>query len=208
MKKILWTCTLFTAFILHAKEIRLDVPYTRQTVSAVCGAASLDMVFRYWNVSRGTQYDIATEIARRFAEEPRFRNSNFLKNKQPDWNLYPGTPAYIMYRYSNKFGDVYNENIKRLPGSSQARKHLFEQRIREVEKFLDQKKPVIVHQYWKGPGSGTHYRVVIGYDSDKNLIYLLDPRTGPITYTYSEMQRQWSVNEKWLPFWYLVFSAR
>ena len=184
----------------------LEVPLTQQAKGPMCGPASIEMVLKFWGDYRYNQYDIAEQIGKQFAEEKRFKNSNFLKHGQAIFTDYPGTPAYIMVRYLRNWASTKKFSLKSLPQDQSILDQKFSEVLSWLKNHINKGIPIIVHQYWKGNKSTGHYRVVTGYDDDKKIVYLNDPKAGQVTQTYSEFKRKGAVKGKWLPYYSIAFN--
>ncbi len=184
---------------------RLDVPHVKQSVGRLCGPASIEMVFTFWGDDRFDQYEIARQIATEFSNEKRFINCDYLENLNP--NSYPGTPAYIMRRYLNNRAHSEKYSLKELPSNASLLDREFSKVLGWIKKYLDNGVPIIIHQYWKSKKSTGHYRVVTGYDDEKKLIYLNDPKIGKITQSYLDFKNKGAVKGRWMPYYSIAFNS-
>ena len=188
----------------NASSVRLNVPLIKQPKGALCGPASIEMVFRFWGEKRFDQYAIAQQIAQEYASEKRFRNSNFLPEADPE--TYPGTPAYIMKRYLNRWSSSPKYSLKELPSNSAILNQEFTQAFNWIKKHLNNGVPVIIHQYWGSTNSTGHYRVITGYNDNQKTVYLNDPKKGKIVQSYQEFKRKGAFKGRWLPYYSIAFN--
>jgi hypothetical protein len=140
-------------------------------------------------------------------DDPRVLSSGILNTSPIDFSKYPGTGTKIMREFLEKYGDTENIRIKELPEDGKLAKSKEAELFYKVLKSVDSKSPVIVHQYWKGPNTRGHYRIVTGFDLQNNPVYLHDPKIGPISQTVSEFLSKWNVNEKWLHYNAIIFNT-
>jgi len=76
-------------------------------------------------------------------------------------------------------------------------RHSLEYRISAMDElriWLCHDYPIIVSQ-WSSPGSGGHYRVVVGYD-DEN-VYTIDPRPGSRTFSIGSFLEYWNMRDEY-----------
>lgn len=186
---------------------RLKVPLVKQGRGALCGPACMEMVFRYWGVRGFDQHDLATAILHRYPDLPRVKKSGVLNDSRIDWRKYPGTGTSTMRKFLAAYAKTENPKIKQLPTDQ-------DEAVKEATKIFVALKaavangvPVIVHQYWKGPGSTQHYRVVTGFNDKRKMIYLNDPQLGAIKQRYDVFYKLWNVNEDWLHFNCIIFNV-
>jgi predicted double-glycine peptidase len=138
--------------ILWAKT--LDVPYVAQFNGTACGAAALEMVYKYYGKSDVSQEDIYNkyqEIEPEFGKVSRISTANLVSDAQ-----------------SRGFQSFW----KRVNYLDR------DEALSVLKTYLNLKIPVIVCQQFtkKSPKIG-HFRVVFGVDDEDN-IYFHDPRFG------------------------------
>ena len=187
---------------------RLNVPLVRQSRGPLCGPASIEMVFRYWGATNVDQYAVARAIARQFRETDRYADfaRHLAGTTNVDWSKYPGTGTYYMREFLERYGPVENKRIKELPGEAAAARQIQTEFFENLKEHLRRGNPVIVHQWWNENKTSQHYRVVTGYDDDRKIMYLNDPKLGRIEQNYDTFFILWKVEEAWLPFNSIVFN--
>ncbi|MCP4352799.1 MAG: hypothetical protein GY795_45695 [Desulfobacterales bacterium] len=211
LKSIAFTLTLTFIAVCTIVSVsegdRLNVPLVKQSKGRLCAPASIEMVFRFWGEERYDQYAIARQIAREYSNEKRFKFSSYVVNGMSSPKDYPGTPAYILRRFLNSRATSEKFSLKNLPSDPSTLEMEFTNVLNWTKGFIDEGIPVIVHQYWKSKKSTGHYRVVTGYNEEKEKIYLNDPKVGKITQTYNEYKLKGLFKGKWMPFYSIVFNT-
>lgn len=188
-------------------SVKLDVPLVKQGKN-LCGPATIEMLFRYWGVDKYDQYDIAYNMLLQFAGSDRVKRSGILLTKPIDWSLYPGSGTINMREFLRRFASVENPKLKNLPADRFLAKRERDYRFLQLKEYVARGIPVIVHQYWGEVGSRGHYRLMIGYDEEKQEVYLNDATSGSvITQSYERFFELWNVNESWLHYNAIVFNA-
>lgn len=187
-------------------SVKLNVPLIKQG-KMLCGPATIEMLLRYWGVDEYDQYDIAYNILLQFADSKRVMQSGILNKSAVNWELYPGTGTLAMRGFLKRFATTRNPKLKELPvtrhRAAQEQGRLF----KDLKHYIARGIPVIVHQYW-GRGSKGHYRLVTGYDDNKQEVYLNDAAHGKATVqTYQRFLELWNVDEPWLHSNAIVFNA-
>ena len=66
---------------------------------------------------------------------------------------------------------------------------------------------MIVHQWIDGERKDQTFRVVTGYDEDKQLVFLNDPALGAMELSYSAFLGLWKVDQEWLAYHYIAFNV-
>ncbi|TMP78856.1 hypothetical protein CWB73_15145 [Pseudoalteromonas phenolica] len=197
---------------------KLNVPTVKQG-KALCGPATIEMVFRYWGINKYNQYDIAYNILTFNPEAKRVQKSGILETSRISWERYPGTGTSTMREFLKQFSSTKNNKYKKLsndPVKAEKQKakiwKLVQQYLNDgipviVHQYLNDGIPVIVHQYWKGVNSTGHYRVVTGYDNYRKQVFLNDANPGKkIKQSYEEFFKKWNVNEPWLHYNAIAFN--
>ncbi len=188
-------------------SVKLDVPLVKQGKN-LCGPATIEMLFRYWGVDEYDQYDIAYNMLLQFADSDRVKRSGILLTEPIDWSLYPGSGTINMREFLRRFASVENPKLKSLPADRFLAKKERDYRFLQLKEYVARGVPVIVHQYWGEVGSMGHYRLMIGYDEEKQEVYLNDSTSGTvITQSYDRFFELWNVNESWLHYNAIVFNA-
>jgi hypothetical protein len=187
-------------------SVKLDVPLVKQGKN-LCGPATIEMLFRYWGIHDYDQYDIAYNLLLQFAESERVRRSGILQADAIDWNRYPGTGTINMREFLERFSKTENPRLKHLPPDSYLKEKERESRLLQLQKYVAQGIPVIVHQYWGTVGSKGHYRLVTGYNDNRKEIYLNDATEGTeVTQSYESFLALWNVDEPSLHYNAIVFN--
>ena len=187
-------------------RVTLNVPTVKQG-KALCGPATIEMVFRYWGITKYDQYDIAYNILKFNPEAKRVKKSGILKTDQIDWKRYPGTGTSTMREFLKQFSETKNHKYKRLSTDASNAEKQKVKIWKIVQQYLSDGIPVIVHQYWKGKESRGHYRVVTGYDDYQKTVFLNDTNPGAkITQKYDEFFELWNVDEPWLHYNAIAFN--
>lgn len=188
-----------------ASGVQLNVPLVQQAEGRLCGPAAIEMVFRFWGEVSYDQYEIATQIAKEFSSEKRFKNNAYAHSGQP--GDYPGTPVYIMRKYLETRGTSEKYSLKELPSQADVLEQKYQKAFTWIKNHLDRGVPVIIHQYWASTSSTGHYRVVTGYDEHKKLVYLNDAKAGKIEQTYEEFKKKGAFRGKWMPYYSIAFNS-
>ncbi len=190
-----------------ADRVYLDVPVIKQG-RALCGPATIEMVFRYWGVTDYDQYDIAYNILLFNPQAKRVKKSKILEGEKINWALYPGTGTSTMREFLKQYSVTKNHKFKSISTNSEYAEKQKKRVWGIVKEYLSNDIPVIVHQYWRGKGTNGHYRVVTGYDDKTKIVYLNDANPGiKITQSYNEFFELWNVDGPWLHYNSIVFNA-
>ncbi|MES9990400.1 MAG: C39 family peptidase [Candidatus Thiodiazotropha sp.] len=210
MNKFLIIAFTLFSFCANAQildRVKLDVPTVKQG-KALCGPATIEMIFRYWGINKYNQLDIAYNILTFNPEAKRVKKSGILETPIIDWGRYPGTGTSTMREFLKQFSNTKNHKYKHLssdPIKAEKQKYKI---WKIVQQYLSDGIPVIVHQYWKGVKSTGHYRVVTGYDNYRRQVFLNDADPGrKITQSYDEFFKKWNVNEPWLHYNAIAFNV-
>ena len=210
MKYIFFVYILLFSIVVEsnvAERVKLDVPVIKQG-RALCGPATIEMVFRYWGVTDYDQYDIAYNILMFNPQSKRVVKSKILESEDINWKLYPGTGTSTMRDFLKQYSVTKNHKFKSISTNTKKAKNQKERIWRIVKEYLSNDIPVIVHQYWKGKGTNGHYRVVTGYDEKNKIVYLNDANPGKkLIQSYSDFFELWNVDEQWLHYNAIVFNA-
>jgi hypothetical protein len=196
-----------SASALILDRVNLDVPTVKQG-HALCGPATIEMIFRYWGITKYDQYDIAYNILLFNPAAKRVKKSGILKTDKIEWKRYPGTGTSAMREFLKQFSETKNHKFKTLsndPHIAEKQKHKI---WKIIQRYLSSGIPVIVHQYWKGKKSSGHYRVLTGYDEHRKIVYLNDANPGKkITQSYDRFFELWNVDEPWLHYNAIAFNT-
>jgi len=173
-----------------------------------CGPACIEMIFNYWGEKRWKQKQVATEILHRFPKVKRYKECGILETSPTNFRIYPGTGTSTMREFLKRHGTVDNFKIKETSNdvlkSDKERSEMFQ----TLKGYIRQATPVIVHQYTSLKSKSGHYRVVTGYDEEKELVFLNDPRPkgGRIEQSYDLFFQLWNVDEPWLHYNAIAFK--
>ncbi len=187
--------------------VRLKVPFVRQKPRNMCGAACVEMVFRYWGQTRWRQYDIARALLRHSPDIREVRESGILEQDRIDWSKYPGTHTAAMGDFLKQFAPTHSGAVKALPDDPGAAKAAGDEFFGHLKRHLSSGVPVIVHQYWTADDRRGHFRVVTAYDEKNKTVYLNDPRAGRIKQSYEKFFELWRVKEPWRCYYFLAFNV-
>ncbi|MCF2859802.1 C39 family peptidase [Pseudoalteromonas sp. SMS1] len=189
------------------QKIILNVPLVAQG-KKLCGPATIEMVFKYWGIGEYSQYDIAESILDQYADAPVFKASGVLNNYPRKWEHYPGVKVTYLQGFLARFGKTLSLNLNSNP---QLEGDFDKKRIQlfnHVKAYIANGIPVIVFQYWELPRSQSHYRVVVGYDEAKRLVYLNDAKGAKrIVQTYEEFLNLWNVEHPRLRYYAVAFNT-
>lgn len=144
---------LISQGILWAKP--LDVPYVAQINNTACGAASLEMIYRYYGMSDVAQEDIYKgyqEIEPEFGRVSRISTADLVSDAQ--------------HRGFQSFWKRVNYRDK-------------DESLIILRKYLNHKVPIIVCQQWNKESSKIgHFRVVVDVDEENNVFFYDPEKTG------------------------------
>lgn len=179
---------------LPASHMIANIPYHEQLNGLSCGAGSLEMVFDYWgpdidqkeimNVARTSSDGTWTPDIVRTGQFSNMSSAmgNFFPNVGPNAGFVERGLGYAAFSFSSdRFW---------LP---------------ELKTLIAHDIPVIVLMNYAPTGGGGHYRVVMGYDDARGLIYFIDTWgrdtlhlnnwTGILPWTYADFQSGWNYTE-------------
>ena len=186
---------------------QLKVPLVEQGKGALCGPACIQMVLRYWKVRNHSQHDIARAILHTYPDLKRVKKSKVLEDPRIIWKKYPGTGTSTMRDFLRQFAKTKNLAIRHMDEDSDESVNEAKAIFHQIKEAIADGVPVLVHQYWKGPGSTGHYRVVTGYDDRSKFVTLNDPKfRKPVRQRYDEFYRKSNVDEEWLHFNSIIFN--
>lgn len=171
-----------------------NVPWHQQFNALACGDGVLETVFDYWgpdinqkeiaNVARSSSTGTWT------ADLVRAGHFSYLSDAQG--RFFPAVGPY----------GGFEERPLGYAAFSHTSTTFW---LDELKALIAHDIPIIVLMNYTPTGGGGHYRVVIGYDDDKQLIYFLDPWgrdlnhltdwTGMISWSYSDFQMAWNYSE-------------
>ncbi|MDP3953271.1 MAG: papain-like cysteine protease family protein [bacterium] len=128
---------------------RINVPYVAQTDDGSCGAAALEMIYKY------------------YGEEDISQDKIFEKHKSKDLE----ESGVMGIATDDLVDDARERGFISYWGRADVSNK--EDSLRQLRKFLDRKIPLIVEQQSTSDKKLGHYRVVFGVDN--KYVYLHDP---------------------------------
>ena len=179
---------------LPTSHMIANIPFHEQLNGLSCGAGSLEMVFDYWgpdidqkevmNVARTSSMGTWTPDIARTGQFSSLSSAmgSFFPNVGPDAGFEERGLGYAAFGFSSeRFW---------LP---------------ELKTLIANDIPVIVLMTYSPTGGGGHYRVVMGYDDARSLVYFIDTWgrdtlhlnnwTGILPWTYADFQSGWNYSE-------------
>ena len=129
------------------QDIILDIQHIRQTYTNSCGAAALEMMYKYWKLEDENQEDIFNRL-------PKFDAGN----------------GYFVIKEEIIVGDAIRNGF--ISGILQVNFSDLNDCVEFVSSFISLGIPFIVCQQWKINSGASHFRVVSGVDKD--FIYFKD----------------------------------
>lgn len=191
------------------KSASLDVPLVAQGRN-LCGPACIEMVFRFWDVTDFDQHAIAEAIVRRYSHIKRFKDAGVLSDDKVLWDKYPGTGTSTMRSFLRRHADTHNPTRRHLALDPKQQIAEAERMFARVKASVGSGVPVIVHQYTTLTKKSQHYRLVTGYDDDKQIVNLNDTRAdgSRIEQTYEDFLNLWNVDEEWLHYNCIIFNPK
>lgn len=189
-----------------AAEVRLDVPLVKQK-RMLCGPATIEMLFKYWGVTEYDQFDIARSILLQNPTLDRVVKSGILKDEEINWKKYPGTGTSTMRNFLRAHARTLNHYVKDAPSDKAVRLSKEKRQFEHLKRNLMNGIPVIVLQKNHKSKKGTHYRLAVGYDEKKEIVYLNDAAKGAtITQSYGKFLKDWNVDQKYLHYNQIEFN--
>ncbi|MDH4123537.1 MAG: C39 family peptidase [Thermoplasmata archaeon] len=172
----------------------IDVPWHQQFNGLFCGAASLEIVYDYW----GPDIDqkVVSNVAR--------------TSSSGTWTsdiVRAGHFSYMSAAQGYFFPELvplagYEERPLGYAAFGYSSETFW---LDEVKALIAADIPLIVLMNYYPEGGGGHYRVVVGYDDIKGVVYFSDPWgrdlnhltdwTGIIEWTYEDFQMGWNYAE-------------
>ncbi|ESP94777.1 MULTISPECIES: C39 family peptidase [Pseudoalteromonas] len=210
VKWVIFLIFVSYSFVNEAKnsqKIVLNVPIVEQG-KKLCGPATIEMIFKYWGIKHYTQYDIAESILHHYEDAPVFVRSGILNNYPRDWADYPGTKVTYLQGFLEQYGKTRSIKLGKKMDGAESVDEKRAQLFNHVKTYIASGIPVIVFQYWELPKSQSHYRVVVGYDEAKRLVYLNDAkRARRVVQTYEEFLNLWNVEHPRLRYYAVAFNT-
>lgn len=191
----------------NSQKIVLNVPLVEQG-KKLCGPATIEMIFKYWGIKDYTQYDIAESILNQYGDMPVFIRSGVLNNYPRNWADYPGTKVTYLKGFLQRFGKTRSITVDKSQDLAESIDEKRAQLFNHIKAYIASGIPVIVFQYWELPKSQSHYRVVVGYDEAKRLVYLNDAKGARrVVQTYEEFLNLWNVEHPRLRYYAVAFNT-
>ncbi len=151
----------------------LSVPYIKQHNNYSCGAAALEMVYKYYGLNDVTQSEI-------FDQSEKFDMGN----------------GELILKEETLVSDA--KNRKFFAGIFKATFSDIEDGVSYLKSFIDKDIPLIVCQQWEINSETGHYRVVTGVD--KRFVYFHDPNIENsgrcIEWRHEKFFNHWNANGK------------
>ena len=172
----------------------ITVPWHQQLNALSCGAASLEIVLDYWGP------DISQKEIMNVARTSSMGTYTFDVERA-------GQFSYLSSAQGRYFPNEGPEGgfVDRAIGFAAFSRSSSTSWLKELKTLIDRNIPVIVLMSYAPSGGGGHYRVVIGYDDNLQLVYFSDPWgrdtnhitgwTGVISWSYSDFQTGWNYAE-------------
>jgi len=177
-----------------------NVPWHQQINGIDCGAASLEIVFDYWgpDIDQKEICNVARQSSMGIWTPDIVRAGQFSHLSDAQGSFYPNIGPYGGYK-GRSLGYAAFSHTSPAPCPW----------LNELKALIANDIPVIVLMKYYPLGGAGHYRVVIGYDDDQQLIYFSDPWgrdlnhltdwTGVISWKYSDFQMGWNYSEYGAP---------
>jgi hypothetical protein len=174
------------------------VPWHEQLNGLSCGAASLEIVFDYWgcDVDQKEIMNVARTSSMGTWTPDIVRAGHFSYLSDAQGSFFPAVGPWGGYEERHLGYAAFSHTSS-------------EFWLDELKTLVANDIPVIVLMKYYPWGGGGHYRVVIGYDDDQQLIYFSDPWgrdlnhltdwTGIISWSYSDFQMGWDYAEYGVP---------
>jgi len=148
--------------------IWIDVPFVAQTKDG-CGSASISMVMRYWESKSGQNASLSSDAER-------IQQALFSSTKG-------GIPASAMRNYFAAAG---------------YRAFAFQGKWEDLKHHVERGRPMIVSLRASGPFGPYHYVVVVGIDSENNLLFIDDPAQQKMLRLSREgFESEWNPTHNW-----------
>ena len=171
-----------------------NVPWHQQLNGLSCGAASLEIVYDYWgpDVNQKEVMNVARTSSTGTWTPDIVRAGHFSYLSDAQGNFFPAVGPWGGYEERHLGYSAFSHTSS-------------EFWIDELKALVANDIPVIVLMKYYPWGGGGHYRVIIGYDDDQQLVYFSDPWgrdlnhltgwTGVISWSYSDFQMGWDYSE-------------
>ena len=152
----------------HPPAIWIDVPYVSQTKEG-CGSAAISMVLEYWAQQTGKPVSPGMDAAH--------IQSLLFSPKQK------GIPASAMEKYFQEQG---------------FRVFTFRGDWSDLQRHLQQGRPLIICLKASGARGPLHYTVVVGLEAEREFVFLNDPSQGKMLRISREgFASEWDSANNW-----------
>lgn len=179
---------------LPSAHIIAGVPWHQQLNGLACGAAAVETVFDYWGPDinqKEVMNVVRTSSAGTWtADIVRAGHFSYLSDAQGSY--FPSVGPYGGFE-ERKLGYASFSYTSTTPWMD------------KLKALIANDMPVLVLMTYDPWGGGGHYRVVIGYDDTKQIVYFIDPWgrdlnhltdwTGMISWSYSDFLSAWNYSE-------------
>jgi len=171
-----------------------NVPWHQQFNGLSCGAASLEIAFDYWgpDIDQKEIMNVARTSSMGTWTPDIVRAGHFSYLSDAQGSFFPTIGPY----------GGFEERTLGYATFSHTSSGFW---LNELKALIANDIPIIVLMKYYPWGGGGHYRVVIGYDDDQQLVYFSDPWgrdlnhltdwTGVISWSYSDFQIGWNYSE-------------
>lgn len=176
----------------------IAVPFHQQITAVMCGPSALEMIFDFWgaDINQKAISDVARTSKDGTYTWDMVRTGHFsylssaMGTYFPDQvreNGFPKRPmGYASFSYSND--TIWWPDLKALIASN---------------------IPVVLLMKWAPDDSTGHYRVIVGYDENKQVVYFMDPwgrslkhitnPDGTVTWNMTDFVNAWNYSEYGTP---------
>lgn len=162
------TCALVVVCHAQSTGAWLDVPFVKQEKNG-CGSASIAMVMQYWSAQQGRPLSESADAAR-----------------------------IQQALYTPGVDGIYASAMERYFDEHEFRTFAFRGDWALLTQHLQKGRPLIAALAPSGPDRELHYVVVVGVDTDKDVILLNDPaRRKLLKENRSDFEKQWSATDRW-----------
>jgi predicted double-glycine peptidase len=165
-------CVAFTSAVAAAQNHAgywIDVPFVQQSEDG-CGSAAISMVLQYWN-AHGKPVD----SGRRDVE------------------------AIQRLLFSSKARGIYASDLEKYIRESGFEVFAIQGTWPDLEKHLEQGRPLIVATQPTGRKAAFHYAVAVGMDAQAAAVLLNDPARGKLLrMERAEFEKEWQATGHWM----------
>ena len=179
---------------LPAAHMISDLPWHKQITAISCGAGSLEIVFDYWgpDINQKEIADVARTSSSGTWPADIVRTGHFSHLSSAMGSFYPSMvpEAGLTARATGYAAFSHSGNTSWLD---------------DLKALIARDMPVIVLMGYTPDGDAGHYRVVVGYDDTRELIYFSDTWgreimkpsnfTGVISWSYEDFEKGWSYTD-------------